>query len=145
MAGLSDRLKKAFKQHSITTAFKPTNTLRSKLVNVKDKTPRDKRSHLVYGYKCPDKECHHTYVGETKQAFKKRLQQHRKPSYGDSFDSAIFTHIQESGHNFDNKDVLILDRDDRWFERGVKEAVWERIEHPSLTTKLRFTLSHTWD
>ena len=112
---------------------------------MKDKTPRDKRSHLVYGFKCPEKDCHQTYVGETKQALQKRLQQHRKASYGDTYDSAIFTHSQESGHTFENKDVLILDRDDRWFERGVKEAVWERIEQPSLTSKLRLTLSRTWD
>ena len=108
---------------------------------MKDKTPRDKKSHLVYGFKCPDKECHQTYVGESKQALQKRLQQHRQPSYGDTYDSALYTHTRESGHSFENKDVVILDRDDRWFERGVKEAAWERIEQPSLTSKLRFTLS----
>ena len=27
-------------------------------------------------------------------------------------------------------DVTILDREERWFERGVLEAIWERIEQP---------------
>ena len=35
----------------------------------------------------------------------------------------------------------------QWFERGVKEAIWERVEAPSLNRKggLRFRLSHSWD
>ena len=34
-----------------------------------------------------------------------------------------------------------------WHRRGVKEAIWERVENPSLNKKggLRHALSHTWD
>ena len=36
---------------------------------------------------------------------------------------------------------------ERWFERGVREAIWERVEKPSLNKRggLRFQLSHIWD
>ena len=44
-----------------------------------------------------------------------------------------------------NSDVQILDKEVRWHERGVKESIYERIEMPTLTTKLRFNLSHVWD
>ena len=53
----------------------------------------------------------------------------------------------QSSHSFNTNDVVILDREDRWFERGVKEAVWERVEEPSLNKRggLRFKLSRAWD
>ena len=28
--------------------------------------------------------------------------------------------------------VIVLDREERWFERGVREAIWEQMEQPSL-------------
>ena len=107
--------------------------------------PRDKKSNLVYGFKCPSDQCGNSCVGETKQALKVRLYQHRNPSSGDQPDSAIYTHMRGSGHTFKNSDVLILDSENRWHERGVKEAIYEWIEKPFMTTKLRFKLSHAWD
>ena len=41
-------------------------------------------------------------------------------------------YLHASGHSFDIQDVHILERDSRWFERGVKEAIWVRHEQPSL-------------
>ena len=147
VCGISERIKKVLQEHKISASLKPTNQLRSMLVNVKDKTPRDKRSHLVYGFQCPDKDCDHTYVGETQQALKKRMSQHRRPSPDDQPDSAIYTHLSTSGHSFSDKDVIILDTEERWHARGVKEAIWDRVENPTLNKVggLRFKLSHTWN
>ena len=41
----------------------------------------------------------------------------------------------------------ILDREPRWFELGVREAVYERLHHPILNRKggLRVELSSAWD
>ena len=145
--GLSDKLKKLFKSHNISASLKPANSLRSNLVNVKDRQARDKTSNLVYGVKCAKEGCTDTYVGETKQSLKARMSQHRRPSTGDQYDSAVFTHLETTGHSFKNEDVIILDREERWFERGVKEAIWERVERPSLNRRggLRVQLSHAWD
>ncbi len=103
----------------------------------------------MYGVRCSDEhDCREAYVGETKQSLKARMNQHRKPSTaGEAFDSAVFSHLQAEGHSFNTQDVVILDREERWHERGVKEAIWERIEEPSLNKKggLHFLLSHTWD
>ena len=45
------------------------------------------------------------------------------------------------------EDVVILNREEDWVRRGIKEAVWERVEKPSLDRKggLRYNLSSTWD
>ena len=66
---------------------------------------------------------------------------------GVTYDSAIFTHMKETGHTVAITDFRVLDKEEDWHRRGVKEAIWEHIKEPSLNKKggLRFNLSHTWD
>ena len=56
-------------------------------------------------------------------------------STNEAQNSAIFLHTRETGHSFDNKDFQILDKEKQWHRRGIKEAIWERIEQPSLNKK----------
>ena len=35
-------------------------------------------------------------------------------------------------HSFEDKDIVILDKENKWFERGVKEAIYVLRENPSL-------------
>ena len=88
-------------------SVKPGNTLRSKLVKVKDKQPTDEQSNLVYGLVCGENDCKESYVGETK-ALKARVDQHRSPSTNQN--STVFLLIKETGHSFNIKDVTILDK-----------------------------------
>ena len=101
---------------------------------------------MIYGIKCQGSNCQERYIGETQQPLHKRMYQHRRPS-SSGYNSAVYDHLHESGHSFTNQDVQILDREERWFERGVKEAIYERSESPSLNRQggLRFNLSHAWD
>ncbi len=95
--------------------------------------------------KCSD--CPAAYVGETKQALISRLKQHRRPSTNEAYDSAVYHHISVTRHQFDNNEVVILDKEVNLFKRGVKEAIYERIEAPSLKKRggLHFSLSKSWD
>ena len=108
------------------------NRLRGRLVHVKDKPPRHKQSDSVYGFQCKVLNCSEAYVGETKQCLK---------------DLAIFEHSKTCGHQINTEDVVILDREERWFERGVREAIWKRVEKPFLNKHggLRFQLLHVCD
>ena len=144
IAGVSERLKNSYKSFGISTAFKPINTLRGKVVHVKDKPPKDKLCNLVYGLTCVAPDCGESYVGETKQSLKARLNQHRRPSTNEAQNSAVYNHCKASNHSFKPEEVVILDKEDRWF---VREAIWERVEQPALNKKggLRFQLSHAWD
>ena len=117
-------------------------------MHVKDRVSKEKQRNLVYGIRCTQTDCEDFYVGETQQSLRARMNQHRRPSSSTCIpDSAVYTHISSSKHSFETKDVIILDKESRWFERGVKEAIWERVESPSLNKKggLRFNLSHAWD
>ena len=108
---------------------------------------KDKLCNLVYGLTCVAPDCGESYIGETKQSLKARLNQHRPPSTNEAQNSAVYNHCKDSNHSFKPEEVVILDKEDRWFERGIREANWERVEQQALNKKggLRFQLSHTWD
>ena len=129
---LSEKIRRIYREYQLPVSFKPYNTLRQKLVHSKDKTPKDKQNNIVYGFRCQDNGCEETYIGETKQTLGIRMYQHRRASTSGCGDSAVYSHLNSANHSFDNKDVIILDRESRWFERGVKEALYVKREQPSL-------------
>ena len=57
VAGISKKIKNSFNAHGISTCYKPWNTLRQKLVRVKDSVPKAKGANIVYGVKCGDRDC----------------------------------------------------------------------------------------
>ncbi len=108
VSGLFGKKRRIFNSHQIPVSFKPTNTLRQKLVHPKDKPSKDKISNIVYAIQCADSDCQDLYIGETKQTLAKRMYQHRRASTGCG-DSAVFQHLDSTSHSFNNKDVVILD------------------------------------
>ena len=91
-------------------------------------------------------ECSDLYIGETKQPLHRRMAQHRRATSSGQ-DSDVHLHLKEKGHSFKDSNVHVLDREDRWFERGVKEAIYVQLEKPSLNSGggLRHHLSATYN
>ena len=60
-------------------------------------------------------------------------------------DSAVHLHLKEKGHSFEDSKVHILDREDRWFGTGIREAIYVKLEKTSLNRggALRFHLPRT--
>ena len=81
---------------------------------------------------CGDKDCSESYVGEAKQALKTKVNQYPKPSTNEAQNSAVFLHIKDTDHSFNILDATILDKEEQCHLRGIKEAIWERVEEPSL-------------
>ena len=74
---------------------------------------------LIYS----DAGCDESYVGETKQFIMARFNQHWRGSFNKKkMNSAVFTHSKHSGHQSNSEDIIILDKKEKWFVRGVKEA-----------------------
>ncbi len=109
------------------------------------RSTKHQRSNVVYAVKCSEK-CEDLYIGATKQSLYRRMAQHRRANSSGQ-DSAVFLHLQQKKHNFHDHEVRILDREERWFERGVKEVIHVKVEHPSLNRGegLRHLLSHAND
>ena len=74
--GTSEKLVRIFKNHGVGAYHKPFNTLRSILVQPKDKTPDHKKCGVVYEIQCP--ECSAQHVGETARTLETRMKNHLK-------------------------------------------------------------------
>ena len=121
--------------NGIRACFKPTRTLRQLLVSPKDKTEKKDTVGPVYMIPCQGKttrgQCTESYIGETERSLKTRFLEHRRPS-STSSEVSQHIHIESPGHHMELEKVLILDRDPRWFERGVMEVIHIRANQPSL-------------
>jgi hypothetical protein len=129
-------------KHGIQVHFKPTNTIRQFLVNPKDPKPKEEMAGAVYFIPCKD--CPATYIGETERPFKKRLQEHKRPS---SKNNPIVEHNKEYGHSIMESNIKILERETGWFlKRGVKEAIYIRANQCTLNRDQgRHLLSAVYD
>ena len=47
-------------------------------------------------------------------------------------DSTLHLHLKEKCHSFEDPNVHVLDREDRWSERVVRKAIFVQLEKPSL-------------
>ena len=47
-------------------------------------------------------------------------------------DLAVHLHLKESEHSFEDSQVCVLEREGRWFEQGVKEAIHVKLKKTSL-------------
>jgi len=52
---------------------------------------------------------------------------------------------KEKEHSLEDSNVHILDREDRWFKRGVKEAIYAKLEKPTLNRFFRYHLPSTYN
>ena len=141
--GVSEKLRHVYQQFGIPTYFKPNNTLRQILVRPKDTLSKDKIVGPVYHIPCND--CTDDYVGETERSLKARFSEHGRPS---STSSEVSRHIHTASPkhsiNLENTDVLTVEP--RWFERGVKEAIYIKAYSPSLNKDGgRYQLPPIWN
>ena len=130
------------------TIFKPQNTIRQILGSPKDKLDPFDTCGSVYFIQCEgdnETECHYSYVGETERSLRVRVAEHLRPS---SSNSEVSRHIHKdsSTHTVKPDKVKILARENKWFERGIRESIKIRIHQPSLNRDGgRYQLPHIWD
>ncbi|XP_066265892.1 uncharacterized protein [Branchiostoma lanceolatum] len=123
VAGVTEAITRKIRKTRVAVHSTPHTTIRRLLVAPKDKDKPDDTCGVVYHLTCED--CDAQYVGETERALKKRISEHKRDS------SPVTQHMQTYKHQ-PTKKVTILDRESRWFERGVKEVVHIRSRSPSL-------------
>ena len=74
--GLSKKKAKVCAPPGVKPVFRPNRTLKRELIQVKNRTPEQKQTGVVY--KIPCKNCPEVYMGETKRTLKVRLNEHRQ-------------------------------------------------------------------
>ena len=58
------------------------------------------------------------------------MAQHRRANSSGQ-DSAVHSQLEGKNNSFEDNNVNTLVWEDRWFERGVKESIYVKLEQPS--------------
>lgn len=106
--GLGEKLARYLGQHDLKVAFKPVDKIKDVLfTKTKDKIPKMKNTNVVYEVPCGA--CPKTYIGETSQFLKTRLDKHKSDVRTRNIGgTGLSQHTLEEGHifNFDNTKIL---------------------------------------
>ena len=138
--GLSESMKNVGKKHGIQTYFKGGNTIQSLLMTHKDKDHISKKSGIIYRFKCNRVDCDDEYIGESSRTFGERYKEHLKAP------SPIYDHHNITGHETSMENFSIVGREDQNLIRAIKEAIYIRVNNPSLNRNIgKYHLPHIWD
>ena len=138
--GLSESLKRTCQKYGVQAYFKGGNTIKSLLMAPNDKDPLMKKSGVTYRYKCDRVECDEEYIGESSRTFGERFKENPKAT------SPIFDHYNTTGHKISIENFGIVRRKDQNLTRTIKEALYIRVNDPSLNRDIgKYHLPHIWD
>ena len=138
--GLSESFKRTCKKYGIQVHLKGGPTMKNLLMAPKVKDPIIKKSGVIYRYKCDRVECDEEYIGESARNFAERFREHLKAPF------PIHDHSNISGHTVTIDNFSILGREDQNFMRTIKEALYIRVNNPSLNRNIgKYHLPHIWD
>ena len=138
--GLSESVKKRCSNYGVQVYFKGGTTIKNLLMAPKDIDPMMKKSGVIYTYKCGRVECDEEYIGESSRTFGERFKKHQKAP------SPIFDHFNTTGHSIRVENFNIVGREDQNLKRAIKEALYIRVNNPSLNRNVgKYHLPHIWD
>ena len=106
----------------------------------KDQDAIHKKSGVIYRYQCDRVECDEEYIGESSRTFGERFKEYLKAP------SPIYDHYNTTGHNVTLDNFSIVGRKDQNLCRWIKEALYIRVNNPSLNKNIgKYHLPHIWD
>ena len=138
--GLNESIKNVCRKHRVQVHCKGGNTIKSLLMTPKDKDPITKKSGIIYRYKCNRVDCDDEYIRESSRTFEERFRKHLKAA------SPMYDHFNITGHTTTMENFSIVGREDQNLIRAIKEAIYIRVNNPSLNKNIgKYHLPHTWD
>ena len=97
--GTSEKLEKVCASLGVKAMFKPQRTMRSLLVQVKEKIPAENQKEVVYEVPCKD--CGLKYIGETRRNLKTRMTEHKGAVHRGDERNGIAVHVHQLQHRID--------------------------------------------
>ena len=138
--GISESMKKTCSEYGVQVYFQGGNTIKNLLMAPKDQDTIQKKSGVIYRYQCDRVECDEEYIGESSRTFGERFKEHLKTP------SPIYDHSNITGHNVTMENFSIIGREDQNLCRWIKEALFIRVNNPSLNKNIgKYHLPHIWD
>ena len=137
--GLNERVKNTCQKYGIQVHFKGGQIIKDLLMGPKDKDPITNKSGVIYRYKCSEDGCEEEYIGESARTFAERFKEHQKSP------SPMHNHGNISGHTVTINNFTIIGREDQNLIRAIKEALFIRVNDPSLNRNIgKYHLPHIW-
>ena len=130
--------KRTCSRHGVQVHLKGGLTIKNLLMASKDKDTIMKKSGVIYRYKCNRVECDEEYIGESARNFAERFKEHLKTL------SPIHDHSVISGHSVTIDNFKIVGREDQNLMRTTKEALYIRVNNPSLNKNIGNTICHIY-
>ena len=138
--GISESVKKTCSKHGVQVYFRGGSTIKNLLVAPKGQDTIHKKSGVIYRYKRDRVECDEEYIGESSRIFGERFKEHLKAPF------PIYDHFNTTGHNVTLENFSIVGREDQNLSRLIKEALFIRVNNPSLNRNIgKYHLPHIWD
>ena len=138
--GIGGEVQKTCNKKGIQVYFKGSSNIKTLLMAPKEKDTKLQKGGITYQYKCPQINCPEEYIGETGRAFGDRLKEHLRAL------SPIHQHTSCTGHPISPDCFSIVHRDAQGTTRNIKEAMFIRVNDPSLNRNLgKYHLPHVWD
>ncbi|BHF79911.1 hypothetical protein SprV_0702303500 [Sparganum proliferum] len=117
---VSEAMERIAGELGVGIAHRPTATLRSKIMRLKDRLDVGEQSGVVYQIPCQD--CPRHYTGQTGRRLSSRITEHKRAvRRGDPL-SQVATHTLEEGHEFNFASTRIVARANNKTGRELLEA-----------------------
>lgn len=119
---LFERVKHLLAKYDIIAVGRSHNSLKNVFSNLKDKTPLELQSNVIYKAEC---QCGINYIGQTKQNLRNRVNQHKNDAKRKESEnqSALSQHIRETQHQINLEDFKVLDSENNLNKRRVLEMI----------------------
>ena len=139
--GLSERLSRLCRKLDIQLVSTSKRTLRSELMHVKNKTPKERVAGVVYKVDCC---CGQTYIGETGRSMEVRMKEHQRAVRQDNTNNGIAVHANNTMHNILWESAQILHRETHWHRRKVLESLYIEEQASTMNLDGGLRLNSTW-
>lgn len=140
--GLYRQIERICKPLDIQPVFTSRRTLRSVLMNVKQRPTENKMRGVVYKVDC---DCGYAYIGETGRTLNIRLKEHQRAVAHADEKNGIAVHANTyTKHTIQWDSAHVLDREEVWLKRRVKESLRIRDEQLSMNLDQGLILNPLW-
>ena len=118
-------------------------TLRQTLLKVKNFTPEEKKREVVYEFPC--KECHLTYIRETKRTLTVSIGEHKQAIQQGDPRNDIAVHAHQSQHAIDWDGAKVKRSVSGYWKRRTTEAIHIRLSVGSMNLDNGLQLPTMWN
>ena len=141
--GLSERIERICAPLGVKAAFKPTKTLRQTLRNVKNCILEERKREVVYEVPC--KECHLSYIGETKCTLRVRIGEHKQAVKRGDPRNGIAVHAHQSQHAINWDGAKVKRSVSGCWKRRATEAIHIRLSEGTMNLDNDLQLPTMWN